>query len=450
MKPGPHPWATNDTYAAGPDVGSDTKTQPLPVLQEDGYYRGRRPAPDLLNWKLNRSHLTQQSAARMQVASTALIETDSTFDLDVAGGGDDLQASCHVGALGTRQVFIFGRHSAAQIKEYYSYVGGVRWLAPASSPVSVGPYGALVALDADGDNAFRRIVTIDDGTPASNDAVRYNTSIGAATWGSATFLPGPPGLNWRSIGCDRDTAGAGFARWCIGDDAAGGNSALWTSADGVNFSAASGWVGPTVTEPLRGIYHSCHRAGALGTDDAGNSTWLVLSDTYASWSFNGNSWATNVAGHGLSVGGSNFGPRSAAYSMTSRRWVAALPGSAAGDIAYSDDNGMTWTTIAGALTGITSAIPRIASDGYGTFVVINNSPAGPAAFWYSVDEGMTWTKGRVPGSALYGSAYDGQVVEGAFDCSVDVDETPGSQQFFIIITYEDSGPVTEFYRSLAI
>lgn len=446
-KPGYFKWAESDAYAAI-DIGSDNKLEPQATGQTDGFYRGYRPGPDTVNWLMNRLAHAQRGLARIQVMNHKLILTDTT---DYQGGR--LIASCHTSmGTGLRDIFLFYNDPVVgSIAEYHSADGGATWSTPTSSPVfAPGVAGGLV-IDADGDGSTRRIVVADDGAIA--DLVRYATAIAGGSWTAVTFTAGAPTLAWRSVGCDRDTAAAGAAQWCIGDDAGGGSSVLWSSVDGINFAVDAAWPGATVTEPLHGIYHSCHPVGGFGPSDLGNPTWLVLSDTYATRSADGAAWT--AAAHGLALGGGSFGHRSAAYSRAGNRWVVVLPAAAGGDVAYSDDNGATWTTLASALPNFPGAgfEPSICGDGYGTFLVTTAGDSGSDTRVYiSTDNGGTWTTLRLP-SANYAAgagALDGVVCEAAVDEGADVDEISDAVTAFVIGLYDDSDPETEIFRSLLI
>lgn len=443
MKPGPMPWATSDTYAAGPDIGSSNKLEPGATEQTDGLYAGYQVGPDTINWVLNRLHHLQRSVARLQALNYELTVTDTT---DYQGGS--LLASCHnVMTAGQRNIWLFYSDVAiGSIKEMHSSDGGQTWDTPASSPVTAV---ALGLLDADGDESTRRIVTNDGG----NDLVRYNTLTGGATWATIVFTAGAPGLNWRAVGCDRNTAGGAAAMWCIGDDAGGGSSVLWTSADGINFAVEAGWPGATVTEPIRGIFHSCHPVDGLGPSDPGNPHWLVVSDTYTTRSVDGAVWIETA--HALALGGGTLHRRSAAYSRTTGRWVIALPAATGGDIAYSDDLGVSWTTLASALPAFGGAgfEPSICCDGYGTFLITTNAgEGGDTRCYISTDDGLTWTQLQLP-SANYGvgaGGLDGVVCEAAVDEAAHADETSDAVTAFVIALYDDSGPETEIFRSLKV
>lgn len=445
-KPGPHPWATNDTYVSGPDAGSNTKTPPLTAHREDGYYRTRRPGPDILNYQLNRNALVQSTVARLAAMNYQLVEQNN-IDYSTAAAAT-LDSSCHYyDADGNIYASLFyGDPGGTQLLERYS-INGVNWATPASNPIPGNALGGAGRSDADGDDSNRRII-VHDGT--TTDDVYYNTGYGAASWTKVTFDGGAPGLNWRRVACDRDTAGNGAAHWCIGDDAGGGNPVLWSSTDGISFTAEAGFPALGAAS-VSGIFHSLHPVGALGPDDTGNPAWLVLAGNFVVRSTDHITWTSvNPAISGT------WGSRSVAYSRTSRRWVLAIGGTQFGTIHYSDDNGATWTSIANALP-IQSAMQhantgaRIASDGYGTFVVTRSvQPTVPSTeMWVSVDEGLTWSLFQPADDtmSLWGSD-DGYIIEPCFFWGSDLDETPDGGGFFLFAGYDDSVPATRVLRSL--
>jgi hypothetical protein len=438
-RPGYIPFATNDTYVAGPDIGDDTKTAPLTLHREDGYYRTRRPGPDIFNWELNRLGLVQEMVARLQVLNYNLMDSN-------AFAHTTMDAVCHNRNTTNSDIevsFFFYSVGAGNVVERRG-INGVVWSAPGA--VTAAGFAATVAMDAEGSNAYHKVVTFDDGI--INDTVRYQAGAGA--WATVTFVAGAPALNWRAVGNDRNTAGGANDLWLIGDAASPGpNSALWDSPDGINFTVVATWPAATVQEPLHGIYHSCHAVDALGPDDAGNPTWLVLSDTYATRSTDGATW-TAVA-HGLNVGGGSFNARSAAYSRPARRWVVVHPDTQFGTISYSDDNGATWTTNAAQLPGASAAAgvtPHIAGDGYGTFVISGNN-ADMARLWVSTDDGITWTTFEMDLTTIAAGA-EGIFPIGCIEEDTNVDEPGLHNQFFCVGFFDAGGPLFEAFRSLVI
>lgn len=438
-KPGPHPWATNDTFSAGPDIGSDAKTVPLAAHMEDGYYRGRRPAPDILNWQLNRNYLTHLSVARLQAANYQHIVTDTT---DYSTGR--LVASSHYTSSSgnyMRTSLYFANGSTSNLQELWSE-NGADWTAATSDPV-LSSLGSNPTIGADGEDSNHRIVTGSWGGGTGYNKVVYHTQH-SGVWTAVTFSGGAPAnALWHDVACDRDTAGNATAHWCITAYVSGSSALLWSSTDGITFSVESGFSTASGWNPT-GIYHSCHPAGALGPGDAGNPIWLVSSGDQVYRSADHVTWTGPVY-----IGGAT-GQRGLAYSKLSRRWVAAHSYNNGGDISYSDDNGATWTTISNALPGAASADDhRIAGDGYGTFVVVAEN-ALTNAMWVSVDEGLTWSMVRVPDDTMAGwVSDDGYIIEPAFFAS-DVDNTPAGCGFFVYAGYNDNTPETRIFRSLVV
>lgn len=132
-----------------------------------------------------------------------------------------------------------------------------------------------------------------------------------------------------------------------------------------------------------------------------------------------------------------------------------------GDISYSDDNGATWTYLAGALP-ITAGPPthatagmeaHIAGDGYGTFVVTRNNRQAVAdgKFWISVDEGLTWTAGEFPDDTMaQWGTDDGYIIEPCFQVDNDVDAVSKAAGYFIFAGYNDTAVETRIFRSLLV
>jgi hypothetical protein len=449
-KPGFHPWAKDDVWTAGPDVGSDTKAAPPDANRDEGYYRQRRPGPDVFNWQINRNSLIQDTLARLQAANYQHVRTDTT-DYGTGAPVGKLMTSCHFGDANLRNtictlIFYDAAAGAEQILEYGG-INGVTWSAPGANPVFAAPgAGVPTFLDADGSDADHRIVCHDNAV----DRVRYNTG---GAWANITFTAGAPTYYWLSLACDRNTAGGASAHWVISAFvAAGASAAVWSSTDGINFAAEAGFSTANGVTP-EGTYHSNHPAGALGPDDVGNPTWLVLGQDSAYRSTDHATWSSAVA-----LGYDCRNNRSAAYSRPARRWVVAHSDTDFGDVSYSDDNGATWTYLAGALPVEAGHIAagveaHIAGDGYGTFVVTRHTRTAVAdgKFWISVDEGLTWSLGEFPDDAMaqWGSD-DGYIIEPCFQAANDVDGQPLAAGYFIFAGYNDSVPETRIFRSLLV
>jgi hypothetical protein len=446
-KPGDHPWAKDDVWTAGPDIGVNTKAAPPDANRDEGYYRQRRPGPDVLNWQLNRNALIQQTVARL-AGMNYTPQITSTVDYNSVGA---LRAACHFGDAALRNslctlVFYNNLAGADNILEFGG-INGVTWTAPGSNPVFAGAIGGNPAfLDADGSDADHRIVLHNNAV----DQVRYNTG---GAWANITYTAGAPNYFWQAVGCDRNTAGGATAHWLIGAyTGAGTSAAIWSSTDGIAFAVEAGFS-TAVGANVDCIQHSLHPAGALGPDDVGNPAWIVISGNNAYRSTDHSTWLGPVA-----LGYNSSTSRAVAYSRPSRRWVVAHSDTDFGDISYSDDNGATWTYLAGALPveaghSVAGMEAHIAGDGYGTFIVIRHdrNAVADGKFWISVDEGLTWSLGEfLDDTMAQWGTDDGYVIEPCFQVANDVDGTPLAAGYFIFAGYNDSTPETRIFRSLLV
>ena len=440
MRPGDHPWATNDTFVAGPDIGSDSKTQTLQVHQEDGMYRSRRPAPDVYNWQLNRNFLTNRFLQKMLVTNWSIADSAALHN------GDTLGASTTI----SNSAIIAGQHintfwfDAGGNQGEALFASGTQWLTPASDP-PLAAANAIVSQDVDCDEVEHRVLVAY--TPAAGaDETQYALTLGGGAWNATTWNPGAPTLDWLSVGCDRNTAGGGAARWLIGDDGVAGTAppVIWSSPDGIDFTAQA--IPGTIIAGQRigFIGHTLHPVGALGPDDAGNPSWFVLTNARSMQSADGATFTDN-GNHGLAIATPNR--RNAAYSRVTGRWVVPEGVASAGDITYSDDLGATWTTIVGALRSITAmSNPQIVGDGYGCFVV---SDMQQEALWVSVDDGISWTYLRRGGGVHAPTAgWDTLVIDIASDPSNDWDAMGAEITYFAQIFNDDAAPLQEAFITL--
>ncbi len=427
MRPGPHPWATNAAWAAGPDAGSDAKTETPDVLREDGLYRSSRIGSDTFNWQLNRGHLAHQFAAKMFAANWTLEDTD----LAVGVANDQLMASCqHTNANGSYVSYFVADSAAGGASTVKVGVNGRTWAAGGAA--GPNPGAATTSMDADNDDdADVRVIVFN--APLANDQIYDSSALGA--WNLTPM--GGAGLNWSAIGCDRNTAGGAAALWLTGDDAGGGNAVLYSSTDPVGVGFANVATFPAVAEPVIQIAHTCHPASALGPDDAGNPSWLIFTTTRVLVSADGAAWSNQA--HGFTGAPTKKG---AAYSRTTGRWIAPDPGGG-GAVWYSDDNGVTWADVGGAnaLSGATGTIFQCACDAYGTFVILDDA----GRLWVSSDDGMNWTRIVGPYSI---ASFTEQELECAAFSDNDWEDHGAMPTFFSVGTYDNAAQDFEAIRSL--
>jgi hypothetical protein len=117
-------------------------------------------------------------------------------------------------------------------------------------------------------------------------------------------------------------------------------------------------------------------------------------------------------------------------------------GNAAGDIAYSDDNGITWSTIAAVCPYGGAGVVDVACDGYGSFIIHrSNSYLG----YVSVDDGLTWTEvwDRT------GTATPTNIIGMGLDTSKNVDDTPTYPDCAIKAGYDTVTGALEVWHTLA-
>jgi hypothetical protein len=312
----------------------------------------------------------------------------------------------------------------ATIKNIYTYVGTFNF------------------IDAESNQTETTVVAIDE--TGATDQVYYQIIRGTGNFLIVTFGGGAPGLNWRTVGCDRGLSGTSI--FLIGDDAGGGNPVCRRSAGGQIFNTVSGF--PTMTGSSRGIFHTHHPAGALapsgsGTgQDPGNLSWLYVTDTQVSRSVDGITWYGPVA-HGAA---GTMHRKCAAYSRTSSRWVIPHQDTS-GSIVYSDDNGASWTTLSGIIPGaIPSGEKRIFCDGYGTFIIFLDGTS--ESMFISVDDGMTWTNQYFFHGDVSGITEDTRVQEIAFDTRNNWDSTPEFPTGMFVATKETATQDAAFYTSM--
>lgn len=117
---------------------------------------------------------------------------------------------------------------------------------------------------------------------------------------------------------------------------------------------------------------------AIASDPAGVAGTLILSDSEFSHTLDGLTFSKGS--HSLATV-----PLALAYAGGGR-WVAVLT---SGDVAYSEDNGATWTAVTTPLDGFVATYVHIAADGRGGLVA-SAASAARSLLWASIDSGETW------------------------------------------------------------
>lgn len=431
MRPGPHPWATDDTYTTAPDAGSDNKLETTDMLRDEGAHRSERLGPDLLNWQLNREYLSQQMAAKMMASNFTREDIATLF------AGDSIDGSTHLQDADGIHILTYAFDAAGNINEIDGE-DARSWSSPASNPISAAGAGNVTDLYADANDANGRRTIVAESS--LTDQVYTKADFTAGAW---SVPGGLPGFDWLSVCSDRDTAGdAGTqGKWLIGEDGQGGGSIpeVWASTDDcANFAKVTGFPSWAVGQDIRAIFHSCHPAGALGPDDPGNPHWLVFSTLNVASSADGVSWTSIAEYHKIP------GQKGAAYSRTSRRWVTAFLTGGTATVYYSDDNGATW--LAGqALPNYTTGDTRVVCDGYGTFMIHDSSGN---YVWVSSDEGMTWTCVRLQANTIVGALNSSILEVGCAETLNDWKEHGQFPTFFTVIMRDDSTGEIQAHRSL--
>jgi hypothetical protein len=193
-----------------------------------------------------------------------------------------------------------------------------------------------------------------------------------------------PGLFWAGIACDGDNVAP---IWAIVNTTSA--AVYWAPATGAPFVVAATPPGFAASWPL--IRHSGHHPDDLYPGDPGNEVFLILTNTEASSSADGDTWTAAVA-HGMT----NV-PEGFAYSRQDATWIAIERSNPGSRIAVSVDNGATWVETTPIDSGIdltvVGAWARIACDGYGHWAVLESGgPGTHAELHVSVDNGETWRR----------------------------------------------------------
>jgi hypothetical protein len=429
MRPGFWTWAKDNLFSTLPDIGSNTKAELLSVFKDEGLHAFEQIGPDFMNWVLNRAGLAREFSAKLWAGNLFREPGTALF------AADTMEATSHFQDAVDSTILAYYHDAAGNLNEARGYQARLWSGAMASNPIAAAVLG-ITEVDADVNEASGQRGLVCAATAA--DRVYTANGFGGGAWG---LLAVGSGKHWRSIGSDRDTAGAAgtAGKWLIGDSGNGGaiQSVVYASVDDMTtFAVVAGFTALAlgVGEQIRCIQHSTHPVGALGPDDLGNPTWMILTDTQVCYSADGVTWA-NVASPSAVVPTK----KGCAYSRTSGRWVIPEDN---GDIHYSDDNGATWTTIATALKGSVGASMQIKCDGYGTFMVVDDAGG---YYWVSTDDGLTWT-------AFYHATpvagWDTKELEVGMAEVNNWNEAGDFPTFFAVLFNDDAAPSLDTHRSL--
>ena len=366
MKPGRRIWADNAVWAGGPDAGVATKIPMSAGNLSDGRYRSIRPAPQTDNYEQWVTSSRLDAAASMRVMN--VIDQPVT---QAGWPGAWVGGPCD----GIYDVST-GRHSVlsrAIADEEWTSAGSRNWAVAAVPGITLTT--PRLATD------YLTLRGVVDGTPLGAGTNAW-ASVAGGAW--AAWVLSPLG-QWLDI----DYGGAGAnARWVIGGLLAAGATptVLISTGPAAAFFAPAGppvWAGAPAVNV---IAHSHHAAGDLYPDDPGNHVWLAMTSAEASVSVHATAgvW-TAPAGHLLPAA-----PLDVACSKLSGEWICVC---ADGTLGRSYD-GVVWVNdiTSVVLPGAGAYAPRIATDGYGHWMIAMISAAGFLYLWASPDDGTTWPR----------------------------------------------------------
>jgi hypothetical protein len=374
MKPGILKWATNDNFAAGPDVGTPTKVPPSVGQEADGYYRNNKPAAKI--WNYNRWGVDEKlEAIELMRAKTWLapVMDPPAFSVVADVAGYDPISKRHS---------IYGLDGAlSQDYEAYSDFGGRYW--------DVQTLGGSTTLNNFTDFSVDNLGTgIRAVVQSAAGGIHASTALGAyVQWaGPPAFTASKIGHDWIGLWVTDDTATTDLYR------STGPGSAFVSTFTGFNN------VGADIVR----IGHTHHPAGILYPDDPGNQLWFAHNPLLAV----GNSeFATSSDGITWAIAGSPTvgSVLDTAYGWYKSRFISICSEvtGGLGRIIYSDDNGVTWAAL-NVIPYRNIATPtkaRIVTDGYGVWIVNVIDAAGPpdnCEMFCSVDNGATWYPVFVP------------------------------------------------------
>lgn len=462
MKPGIQKWATNANYAAGPDAGQPTKAELAVGLVQDGYYSQRAVAPDFWNmfrWRLSEriDNLSQARLKNMSAkitpavagwaytggATTLKCKFTSTYNetASTLRDHDYMEGYCNLSGAGV----------GSQLERIYSYDRGEKWsnFTATLAPNTFYPDDICAAYPTVAAGGGYAICGVD--SAPGPGLYRVPRAQGRA---GVEVVWDPIARNYRSI--DTSYAETGVDVWCAYVSGAGLSVQRAVTFGGALAPAAG--LG-ALLGGAGAIRYSHHPSGKLYPSDLGNDVWMLatqgggigLGNIATSVDNGANFLIVNAAAPAI------INQNLLAYSAWGARWgiiewTATFP-----TFAYSDDNGVTWTSLVDGF-GFSNlnyfAVhsgreARLVCDGYGhwmcAFTVNYTDPLyGPmeeAQVFYSADNGENWLRTNPPipsviNTLAAGAAFghDLWYADGAFWYVICFDDGAGNDVYYVFST----------------
>jgi len=347
-------WATDVNFPAGADAWSSqpNKVEPSAAKVATGRIPEEPPPAEETNW-----WRSMVAAFIAHLVSLRLLNlSDYGQDVSAVAAAGATACACYDG-----EKFVLGTSGGETVE---SEPGGWVWEdtggGGASGPnVGVGNIVTSIASDL----ALTMVCCCDTGV---GDEV-YHTVGGV--WTPCT-ITGAPGLAWIKVECYGTT-------WLISDDAA--TPSVYRSTNAATFSSVT-VTGLTTQYPM-----------ICASKDPDNDCWVILTATQCARSSDGGlTWTT--AAHGLNISGGSDGTVMGAnvitYDRATSRFIVILGGASAGDVAYSEDNGATWTTVSSCVGWTGTGHVAIVASGDGEIL----AHLGNSGYWASQDGGETWLR----------------------------------------------------------
>jgi hypothetical protein len=370
------PWATDANHPAGGNPWSGQPNKVIPSLGrwQQGWPPQLKLPSEHLNYLINLFGDWIDRVHSLQLHNW-LKSTDNITALTWGQGAAGVEGGAVVGGNGWFSAIdhdgftILTRDMRLPLAP--NLLGPLYWEDEVNDPASVGGWvagapGVLVDMAIDpsasafGAGGPRMAVSA-----SAAAQVIYSPTRNA--WSITTPITG--GVLWGVV-----AHGLGLTNdWVIG----GNGGEIETSPDAVAWTVrASGLA----ASPILCMEHN--------KEAGGTSRYVAMTATEVTTSPDGITWT--AAAHGLTSP-----PVALAYTgpgLGHQRWVAILQNGT--DIAWSDDQGATWTQGVGALTlwstSGTLLKVSVASDGEGSLVATAKDTGSEEMAWASKDNGMSW------------------------------------------------------------
>ncbi len=358
-------WATDANFPAGvnPWNAQPNKVEPSAAKVDVGRQPTELPPAEETNWWRSMVSRFVSHLVSIRMLNWSDYGVDTTTP--VASGAGSAWAGCYDETDG---VFTVGTGDGETVVTSNGYVwdddGGAGLAGP-----NIGAGNAVTGIASD--DSGTRVACVPSAAAPPGDEVFYSIAPGA--WAACGFAAGL-GLTFTKVESNGRYGSTGT--WIIADTAS--PAAVYRSQGTMINFAVVAVTGLTTQYPM-----------ICASKDTDNDCWVILTATQcARSSDHGATWTTALHGLAVVTGGPAAGCLAAnviTYDKATSRFIV-FGGATSRDVSYSEDNGISWTTVTNALPATWTGYGQIITSRDGEIL----AHCGSLGYVGSVDGGETW------------------------------------------------------------